>query len=158
MMSVLWLTAYSLQLTAAPAPVPYQSVTVPGFAYEPELRGDLLGCSWWGDDGWFTHVWSRDKGPIILPGRLVLLREDRLLTQDTVGEWDGTASTRFDVWLIADLFPPPEPGDFSDDGWVDMTDFGILQRELGGDDMRYDLTGDGVIDGRDVDAFGRLMR
>jgi T5SS/PEP-CTERM-associated repeat protein len=44
-------------------------------------------------------------------------------------------------------------GDFSGDQRIDATDINMLFRNLGGSDMTFDLTGDGVVDQGDIDDW-----
>lgn len=162
------------------ADVPYQSVRMPSDPYGWQIVGDMVAAgSMYEPSSPYTpgadvdplDVDPLDEGPMVYqtcvwrPGyamvtidgeRLERLSDHFLVT--AVEEWNGgefRSAVEFRVRKVSDLFPR---ADFNGDGRVDMTDFGLLQRELGGDDIRYDLTGDGRVDAADVDAFGRLMR
>lgn len=170
-MMAVWLIAYSLQLTAAPAPVPYQSVTVPGYANHQHIeRGgtfvggtyrfvevpDYDGTSPMYTDAATTWVW--------VPGKpVVLLADEQYEALSADGKWLMTVhrpvianrtTTELRVRYVPSLLLPD--ADFDGDGDVDMTDFGVLQRNLGGSDSRFDLNGDGAVDGLDVDVFGKM--
>lgn len=164
------------------APVPYESVRMPGDTYSPygwQIVGDIVAAGSMYEPSPYTpgadedplDVDPLDEGPMVYqtcvwrPGyamvtidgeRLERLSDHFLVT--AVEEWNGgefRSAVEFRVRKVSDLFPR---ADFDGDGDVDMSDFGVLQRSLGGSDSRFDLNGDGWVDGRDVDAFDRKMR
>jgi hypothetical protein len=55
--------------------------------------------------------------------------------------------------LRIDVRPGAEPGDFDQDGDVDADDIDLLFANLGGVDLAYDLTGDGLVNSADVDEW-----
>lgn len=49
---------------------------------------------------------------------------------------------------------PYWPGDFDQDEDVDMDDYNLLMQNFGGNNLKYDLNGDGIVDGKDLVIFG----
>lgn len=66
------------------------------------------------------------------------------------GDWFNSGGNAFD-----ECPEPPMPGDFNGDGWVNIKDLMELYYNWGkvGMGSPYDLTGDGVVDSRDVVGF-----
>ena len=114
---------------------------------------------------WGTRIYDQDADllPIVIeerPPEMIVWRRDwdepRVMPNTLFGylSTDGKVLWyRSDKGWHIEQFRPTS--DFNRDGRVDMTDFGILQRNLGRPIRKYDLNGDGRVDGLDVDAFIR---
>lgn len=132
---------------------------------------------WNSSDGKYVDehiwVWTPQTGPLLLDQLVDCPKGVRVLTVSwtdkdyrllvrvcppmTTADWYMAEYSEYVVTLPKDPRDWFPAGDFDRDGDVDQTDFGLLQRELGGRNDAFDLNRDGQVTVADIDTFKSLL-